>query len=296
MSDLAPAQIEVLQRALRGKYGQGELSQGQLADLERHTTGRLNEFRELLIPWLSKNAGLASANVLEIGAGTGASTVAMAEHGARVHGIDIDAESLRVAELRCSLHGEKRTSFEVLNATEIGKFDDGFDLVIFFATLEHMTHAERLSALRNAWSMLPSGGFLGVVECPNRLWHYDNHTTLLNFFHWLPDDLAIDYARFVPRAEFRDAMTETADRTELATGLARWGRGASYHEIELAAGPIAELVVLEGMDDFRRRADPVLDDYWRHSADGRYRDALMAVAPHVPSAFFYPWMNILIRK
>jgi S-adenosylmethionine-dependent methyltransferase len=220
----------------------------------------------------------------------------MAERGARVHGIDIDAKLLSIAEMRSRFHNLPNVSFEVMNATEIDRMQPDFDLIIFFATLEHMTHTERLSALRSAWRMLPLGGFLAVVEAPNRLWYYDNHTTLMNYYQWLPDDVAIDYAKFVSRDAFRESMEAKMPREEKIVSLARWGRGASYHEIEIAIGPVDQLNVRDGMDDFRRRQQPDLDDYWERSSDAIYRNAIRAVEPRLQSAFFYPWLNVLIQK
>lgn len=296
MHDLTKEQELLLRRELLGSRVNNALSAAEEADIERHTMGRLQEFRSTFIPWLSDNMALSAARVLEIGAGTGASTVAMAEQGAVVHGIDISEESLRIAKLRCQFHGISSTTFDVMNATHIGSLKSEWDFIIFFATLEHMTHRERIIALKASWDLLPVGGFLSVVECPNRLWYYDNHTTLTNFYQWLPDEVAIDYAAYIDRAEFKDAMARNISLEEKSISLARWGRGGSFHEIEIAIGPISQLNIRDGMDDYARRKNADLADYWNNSADGRYRDAIMAVSPGVQSAFFYPWLNILIQK
>lgn len=262
-------------------------------DIERHTTGRLEEFRSTCIPWLEQNLRLDGASVLEIGAGTGSSSVAIAEKGASLVGIDIDTWALEIASLRSGLHGIANVQFKTMNAVDIATLGQEFDLIVFFATLEHMTYDERKSALATAWSMIKPNGNLAIIECPNRLWYYDNHTTLSNFFNWLPDELAIDYARFSSRDEFCKALGSSTNK---AVDLARWGRGASYHELEIAIAPLKELQVRPALTDYRRSVDHKINKWWQSSTDAKYRELLQAIEPSVPSAFFYPWLDVLIHK
>jgi SAM-dependent methyltransferase len=63
-------------------------------DLENHEHTRLDVFRATVIPWLDEAKSLAGADVLEIGCGTGSSTVALAEQGANVVAVDIDDKAL----------------------------------------------------------------------------------------------------------------------------------------------------------------------------------------------------------
>lgn len=266
------------------------------AELERHLTGRLNEFRETYVPWLNRHMLLENCRILEIGAGTGSSTIALAEQGAHVHGIDIDPKALKVAQMRCECHGIDTATFQTLNAIDIDSLGQAFDLVIFFATFEHMTYEERKAALAKAWNITRSGGFVAIVECPNRLWYFDVHTTLMPFYHWLPDDLAMDYSRFVDRQGFREEFASVNRGAAQAERLARWGRGASYHDIEIVLGPVEALDVREGLADFRRIDNEDLDGWWEHSQEGQFRKLLLAFEPRVPSAFFYPWLDVLIRK
>lgn len=303
MRDLSPDQTRLVAKAVleacHPKFAhllEDGLPEWGHNELERHLTGRLNEFRETYIPWLKRHMGLEGSRVLEIGAGTGSSTVALTEQGAHVHGIDIDPKALEAARMRCEFHGLNAASFQTLNATEIDSLGQTFDLVIFFATFEHMTHKERKTALAKAWSITNTGGFVSVVECPNRLWYRDIHTTLANFYHWLPDELAMDYSKFIERQDFRDEFASGARGTAQAERLARWGRGASYHDIEIVLGPIKTLDVREGLADFRRIGNEDLEGWWELSTEGQFRKLLMSFEPRVPSAFFYPWLDILIRK
>src|SRR3954465_742961 len=70
-------------------------------DLQNHLFNRLRRDREEVIPWLDGSRTIRGSRVLEIGCGTGCSTVALAEQGADVVAIDIDEPSLAVAKQRC---------------------------------------------------------------------------------------------------------------------------------------------------------------------------------------------------
>jgi hypothetical protein len=104
-------------------------------------------------------------------------------------------------------------------------------------------------------SRLKAGGFLVICETPNRLWWYDSHTSRLPFFNWLPDDLAIEYSARSSRPEFRELHDRPIDdQTRLV--LSRWGRGASYHEMELCI-PEFQQVAVFSMNAWVRKRNPV---------------------------------------
>ena len=112
------------------------------------------------------------------------------------------------------------------------KFDTRFDYVIFFACLEHMTINERMASLKNTWEMLDMGGFLVIIETPNRLWYFDKHTSNLLFFHSLANELTFRYSCFSPRENFRELYNEYD--TDSKIHFLRRGRGLNFHEIEIA--------------------------------------------------------------
>ena len=266
-------------------------------DLDDQLTGRLTRMRRKVIPWLAEHCGLKGRSVLEIGCGTGSSLVAFAEQGALVTGLDIDDLSLEVSKKRLQLYGLEA---ELINgnaaALEALFRGRSFDLIIFSAALEHMTLEERLTSLTAAMNLLHPGGWLVVLETPNRLWHYDFHTSLLPFYFWLPDDLAFRYAHKSKRHNFGGEVY--GERTEERfMHFLRRGRGVSYHDLELAFGGFQEMQLVSGMDDFLIRpwARPWLGrfrsrGYWRH------RKTLMSIGPELPAAFYEPWLNLLFRK
>ncbi len=264
-------------------------------DYSDQTYERLNDDRYTVVPWLDSAVPLDGAHVLEIGAGSGTSTVALGEQGALVTAIDIDKPSLDVAHERCRLYGISaefhHTSVLDLPADVLNRT---FDLVIFFASLEHMTLEERLAAISLTWRLVRPGGAWSVVEAPNRLWYFDAHTSQLNFFHWLPDELAIAFAQKSPRKFF---VSEMSDRqADLPLKLARWGRGVSYHEFVMSLGDAEKLNVVSDKDSFLRRRNPVAFLYSLVSRAGRYERLLERLEPDIHPAFFRQHLNLIIRK
>lgn len=256
---------------------------------------RLEKNRQLVIPWLTSLRSLEGARVLEIGCGTGSSSVALAEQGAHVTGVDIDSASLAVAQARACAY-EVDIRLICANATDMQRLfgHETFDLIIFYATLEHMTVAERLSAIRSTWEMLPTGGLWCVTEAPNRLWFFDAHTSFLPFFHWLPDDLAMRYGTHSMRS-IAEEGDDPSDPTTVLHFL-RHGRGVSYHEFELALGAAVGLPVVSSMPAFLRRANLLRWALWRVSGERRYERFLARVGPDIHPGFYHEWLHLVLQK
>jgi S-adenosylmethionine-dependent methyltransferase len=256
---------------------------------------RLRRDRVAVIPWLDRTCPLRSTRILEVGCGRGASTVALAEQGAELIALDRSESAIEIARTRATGHGVN-VDFLAGDAAELDAVLGGraVDWIIFWASLEHMTVAERLAALAAAWRALPAGGILTLVETPNRLWFLDSHTSHLPYFNWLPDELALQYSRFSPREMIRRLSTEPSSRG--LRDLLRSGRGVSFHEFELAIGPAAELDVVGCLQLERRRRNPLRNVGWRVSRSGRYESILRRVSPAVPRAFFQPFLYLSIRK
>lgn len=266
-------------------------------DLQDHLERRLSSFRSKIIPWLDVARPLLGARILEIGCGTGASTVALAEQGAKVTAIDIDEPSLRVAKQRCAAHNVQCELVQANGAAAKTFLErEPYDFVIFFACLEHMTHAERIQSMRDTWQALPEGALWCVIETPNRLWYFDDHTSRLPFFNWLPDDLAFAYSRFSPREPFRSSYREhSADTLE---SFLRHGRGVSFHEFDLAIGDSSTLEVVSSLPLWSKKRGllGLRELARRYKRRSRLERMLASYRPDIHLGFFQPFLDLIIRK
>ncbi|HYF40197.1 MAG TPA: class I SAM-dependent methyltransferase [Gemmatimonadales bacterium] len=257
--------------------------------LQNKILGRLNWQRRMIVPWLDAAKPLWGSRILEIGCGSGPSTVGLAEQGASVVGIDVDADALDVARERMRIYGLP-AEFRLTNGADLDAFQgEHFDFVIFFATFEHMTIPERLKALRDTWQLLPMGGLLVIVETPNRLWYFDGHTARLPFYHWLPDDLAFEYARFSKRVHFREMYYDISTQRE---AFLRRGRGVSFHEFDVAIRPSQTLDVVSSLSTYHGiRYRPQ-----RNLFDRRYRRLLKRIYPGLHDGFYQAALFLIVRK
>ena len=277
------------------------------ADLAEHIWTRTDAFRRTVTPWLNDARPLAGARVLEIGCGTGTSTVALAEQGARVTAVDLDEPSLYVAEERLRVFGCD-VDLQPLNATEVSSRFAGrrFDFIVFVASIEHMLHGERIEAMHSTWEMLEPGGLWCVADTPNRLWRSDFHTSWLPFYHWLPDDLALAYSRYSSREPFASsyaaAVPEGAEPGAAGDvameSFLRHGRGVSYHEFALALGDVEELDVVSSLPIWLRQRSPlrIRQLAWWLKSEGRFSRMLSAVGPSIHPGFYEPNLELIIRK
>lgn len=104
------------------------------------------------------------SSALDIGCGDGAVLERLQKAGIEVRGIDLDEESVRVANGKC---GGGKCSVSTLDrfAAECRGRGDAFDLVTFFEVLEHQTHPDKFLAEVKAL-VRPGARVAGSV--PNR--------------------------------------------------------------------------------------------------------------------------------
>jgi S-adenosylmethionine-dependent methyltransferase len=245
----------------------------------------------MIVPWLDNATSLQNKRILEIGCGTGSSTIVLAEQGAKITGIDIDEGALLVAKERSKIYGV-HVEVRSLNAQDISSnfHTTKFDLIIFFACLEHMTIAERLSSLRDAWEMLPTDGLLAVMETPNRLWYFDGHTSMLPFFHWLPNELAFAYSKFSSRENFRELYDEYNAASK--EHFLRRGRGVSFHEFDIAIGQAKNLKVISSLSAF----EGIRYKLKKSRLERQYKSILMSIYPNIHEGFFDKSLYLIIEK
>jgi 2-polyprenyl-3-methyl-5-hydroxy-6-metoxy-1,4-benzoquinol methylase len=284
--------MELVEKSVRQHYHRGWRSEEKQQtdkfekDLADHVYGRLAHDRAVFIPWLHSIRSLNGAKILEIGCGTGSSSIALAEQGADVIGIDIDDDALLVARERCLAHGVT-CEFQSINAADF-QFDEDFDLIIFYACIEHMTISERLKTLGHIWARMKHGSLLGIVKTPNRLWHTDKHTSGLPFFDWLPDELAFRYASKSPRLANSSEFDTLSD--ESMEHFRRRGRGVSFHEFELACEDAKSLNVVSSL----LTAMPF--QVIGRPKDWAFKFLLRKIYPDLHPGWFDAGLNLVIQR
>jgi SAM-dependent methyltransferase len=96
-----------------------------------------------------------------------------------------------------------------------------FDVVVLYAVLEHMLPYERAKLFDVIWSVLRPHGKVVIYETPNRLWPWDDHTTGLLLWSWLPPQWALRYGKW------RKRFTHDTDLEHMY----RQGYGVAYWEL-----------------------------------------------------------------
>jgi SAM-dependent methyltransferase len=135
---------------------------------ERQEQGRLARLRALF------GDRALDGHVLNVGCGTGGFNVAAAAAGARVIGVDGDAEAIAISRLRRGGCGIARAVAEALPFA-----DSTFDLVYCFSVIEHV--ASVTAAIGEMTRVTRPGGAI-YVHTPNAWSFYEGHYKLF----WVP--------------------------------------------------------------------------------------------------------------
>lgn len=245
------------------------------------------------VPWIQRVLPLEGRTVLEYGCGNGPVTAAFAPLAGRYIGLDIDEAAVGATRRilgEGGVHPELHVAppGEILGAT--AAFRGEVDIFLCYAVLEHMSVPERLALLRLARDVVRPDGIIVVIETPNRLTPWDYHTSQLPFLNQLPEELALAYLERSPRKEFVHAMQAAAaggppDERE---ALVRWGRGMSFHELELVFDDLPRHVVASGWDPV------LLPEREIHRAELALQRVLDTARPDLPAAFSRYWLDFIL--
>lgn len=191
---------------------------------EHHLGTRVAHAFNVFIPWVEELAGsLDGKTILEIGCGTGSSTVALAAHAHSVTACDIHLPSLEAARIRLIEDGLAH-KVKLLAITpgleELTRRRESFDVIVLYGVLEHMLPEERTNLFRTIWDLLRIRGQVVLYETPNRLYLTDRHTTGLFGWSWLPPKWALRYGKW--RGAFEES-TDLFAMYRLGFGISYWG-------------------------------------------------------------------------
>lgn len=163
---------------------------------------------------------------LDFGCGGGASTMILARMfpESPIIGLDLSDRSLKIAQARCIHYRYRTVEFRRSPSPDRLPEDIGtFDAILLSAVLEHLLPDERRTLLPGLWGLLNPGGVLFIDQTPWRFFPFEGHTTRLPLLNYLPDRMALAYAR---------TFSRRVDSGESWQTLLRRGiRGASVREI-----------------------------------------------------------------
>ncbi len=225
-------------------------------DIENNVFRRYNHSLHHVVPWLSRHIELAGKNVLEIGCGTGSSTAALAHYVQKIVGYDIHSLAVQGASKRMEIMGLNNVLLHTIDENSLIEritkdADSKYDIILLFAVLEHQTVIERHDTLETCWNLLADHGIMAVIDTPNILHYFDLHTSKLPFLHMLPTRLYARYAANSTRSSLVKSFSGEEQRSDsqLDMEIARWGRGVSYHDFEIALGKdYKNFLVAEGFE------------------------------------------------
>jgi 2-polyprenyl-3-methyl-5-hydroxy-6-metoxy-1,4-benzoquinol methylase len=168
-------------------------------------------------------AMLAGKRVLDFGCGGGASTAILARllPNTDIVGVELQRKNLAVAEARRHALGLSRVTFLESPAPDrLADVFGTFDAIVLSAVFEHMLPVERRRLMPKLFGALRPGGLLFIDETPFRWFPIENHTTGLPFINYLPDRLALVYARTCSRRVSSSESWETLLRQGIRGGAA----------------------------------------------------------------------------
>lgn len=111
--------------------------------------------------------GFTNPNILEVGAGTGRYSVALAKQGLKVTAVELIEHNLEV--LKSKLDGTEPITALQGNALNLSIFsDNSFDLTMLLGPMYHLySKEEKLQALSEAVRVTKPGGYILVAYCMN---------------------------------------------------------------------------------------------------------------------------------
>ena len=268
---------------------------------DRYVYGRMEQMHTQIVPWILETIrDPAELSVMEVGCGTGPSTVPLALVSKHIHAFDLAADAIALAKLRCEIMGVQNVSLSTQETSWIDVYANNpseiappVDVVFCYALFEHLLPLERIKLLRGAWSHLPVGGYLVIVETPNRLYWYDWHTWQMPFADQLPEEIAYLWHAFSSRGGVAtDVIARSLAEAENGNfgRLYRMGRGASFHEFVVALGTDAFEVVnvtLPNRSSLQGYDDVAIKELERQ---------LALVQPAVHPHFARPCLDLILRK
>ena len=214
---------------------------------------------------------------------------------AAVTTFDTDATFVAIVRAKVAELGLRRVHevahFENDGTRRLSWADGAFDLVVAVGVVEHLPPRNRRAQVDEYYRVLAPGGYIAILDTPNRWFPLETHSVGLPLVQWLPPRLAWRYVRScrpdrygrVPYAEF------VADGTG-------W-RNATLADCLPSSG-------WSGIGDLTEAAGYGWR-FFRDTARSRTRRALLPLfaagvgllrAVGLPPSLCLPYLNLLFRR
>jgi ubiquinone/menaquinone biosynthesis C-methylase UbiE len=128
---------------------------------------------------------------LDIGSSAGGLSVALAQAGVDMYGIEPSSAGVRASKMRAQRLGVENTTFVEGVGEKLSFPDEMFDLVVSLAVIEHVQDVNKV--LEEAFRVLKPGGWL-YLEVPNNLFPFEGHYKMA-WFPMMPKPIAKRYVR-----------------------------------------------------------------------------------------------------
>src|SRR3989442_451389 len=152
--------------------------------------------------------GARALSVLEVGCSFGHMTEYLADQPevAAITTFDTDATFVAIVRAKVAELGLSR----VRNVDHLGNDesrrlpwpDGAFDLVVAVGVVEPLPLRNRRAQVDEYYRVLAPGGYIAILDTPNRWFPLETHSVGLPLVQWLPAGLAYRYARVCRRAKF----------------------------------------------------------------------------------------------
>ena len=261
----------------------------------KETRGR--QFLDPLFAYL-RRSNARDLRVLEVGCSFGHITECLAEEPLvqEIATFDTDpafAAMVRVKVDELGLHRVRDVRLLSNEETRHLPYPDAaFDLVLVLGVVEHLPVRGRRQIVDEYYRVLAPGGYIAILDTPNRLFPLETHSVGLPLIQWLPSRAAFAYAKLGRPARMRDVSYAefTADgvgwrNASLWQCLPSRGGAAGLEDVTEEAGFGWQFFQDTSRSRIRRRLLPLFG-----LACGGLRR--LGLSPSLA----LPYLNLLLRK